>query len=570
MNALFFLIITGWKNRVLRRIRRLRNPKYLVSAVVGAAYLYFSFLRQPFMHGFRSSANGPILDPGMLIVVETGFACMALVYVLIQFFLANTRTAVFNETEVQVLFPSPVSHAALVNYRIAKPQIGILFGALISLVLFRRSGLFPRTLFLLITIWAVYSLLNLYRIGLLMASQSLQRQGAQEWRRKARVAGIIILIALAVAVSAQWFYPAPPKGAAFTMASVLEWLIKICGSGPVFYLLFPFRLLVHPAFAVRFPQFLLRLLPMLAAMAALYGWIRLSAKDLEESVAGQARRTEWPGMARGRGSFGSGRPAFALAPEGSAPIAILWKNLYFAGGFSVGQALGVAAFIIVAVLLISASGESAPTMIGSASASLAVFLALMGPVIFRNDLRNDLGNIDILKAYPIPGWKIVLGEALGPAISIGLMQWGLILLSAAVIPNLGEHPWKLSARVSVGLGAALLLPCFSLIGVLVQNAAVLLLPGWLHSGKERQRGVEAMGQRLLSGIATLISFLIAAIPAAFLFLIAWISGYWLIGLAVVPVASLVAALGLIAEAAVSIFWIGRLFDRFDASGELSY
>jgi hypothetical protein len=102
----------------------------------------------------------------------------------------------------------------------------------------------------------------------------------------------------------------------------------------------------------------------------------------------------------------------------------------------------------------------------------------------------------------------------------------------------------------------------------VQNAVVLLLPGWVQLGREHQRGVEAMGQRLISSFATIVSILIAAAPAALIFLVTWVAGYWLIGRAVIPIAAFVTALGLLAEAAVGIFLLGRAFDKFDASKEL--
>jgi len=58
------------------------------------------------------------------------------------------------------------------------------------------------------------------------------------------------------------------------------------------------------------------------------------------------------------------------------------------------------------------------------------------------------------------------------------------------------------------------------------------------------------------------------VPAALLFGAMWFAGYRLIGLAVVPFASMLAAFGLLAEAAIGIIWLGRLFDRFDTSREI--
>jgi hypothetical protein len=207
-------------------------------------------------------------------------------------------------------------------------------------------------------------------------------------------------------------------------------------------------------------------------------------------------------------------------------------------------------------------------MIGWMAVGISGFLTLMGPILFRDDLRTDLRNVDLLKSYPVPGWGIVLGEVLGPATVLAIFQWVLVLLAAGLLPGMETRALSVSGRIYVAIGAALLLPCFGFIGILVQNAAVLLLPGWVQLGKEHQRGVEAMGQRLITGVATAVSLLIAAVPAALLFGAMWFAGYRLIGLAVVPFASMLAAFGLLAEAAIGIVWLGRLFDRFDTSREI--
>jgi hypothetical protein len=122
--------------------------------------------------------------------------------------------------------------------------------------------------------------------------------------------------------------------------------------------------------------------------------------------------------------------------------------------------------------------------------------------------------------------------------------------------------------VVLGLGAAILFPGFTLLGVLIQNAAVLLLPGWMRLGKEPQHGIEAMGQRMITMIATFLLLALAVIPGATLFAAAFFAGFWLIGQAVIPLAALAAFAGLCIEAAFVIAWLGRLLERFDASLEL--
>jgi len=572
--AFLFLLIRSWKNRVLSRLRRLRNPRYLISALAGLAYLYFAFVHEPFIHRSEIPRETLPVAPGARFFVETLFACMLLAVVLFQWFFSSIRTQLFNEAEVQFLFPAPVSRGALLNYRIGKAQVGIVFGTLVSFIVLGRGRFFPNAVFALITIWAVYSILYLYRVAVLLVKQSLERQGAKGRQRKAWVLAAVLIAAIFLSASARRFYPPPPAPGHLTPENLFLWLKLVVETGPVFYVLSPFRSLVQPAFATGLSNFIQRFIPLALVIAAIYAWIRRSNAGFEEAALGQSPGGEVPASDSGSGTRRviirkPRRPPFQLAPKGFAPIAIYWKNLSLAGGLSLQQTIpALAALSIFAILIARLSGEQAPMIIGSACASLAGILTLMGPIIFRDDLRTDLKNIDLLKAYPVPGWGIVLGEVLGPATVLSILQWLLVLLAAGALPSLEAHPWKASHRIYVALGAAMLLPCLSFIGILVQNAAVLLLPGWIHLGREHQRGVEAMGQRLISGIATLISLVIAAIPSTVLFALMWFVGYWLIGLAIVPIAAFVAAFGLLVESVIGILLLGRLFEKFDPSKEL--
>jgi ABC-2 type transport system permease protein len=572
--AFFFLLTHSLKNRVSTRVKRLRNPKYLFSALAGLAYLYFAFLHPSLVYRSRMPRTALTPDPDMQGLAELLFACILGAAVILQFYFANARTPLFNGAEVQFLFPAPVSHGALLNYRLAKAQTGIIFGSLISLLLFGRSRMFSNAIFLLITIWGVYSFLFLYRMAVLMGKENDEQQGHASPCIRRWVGAGIVLTAVFLVASARWFYPSPPMGSQLTVENFSGWLKAITASGPVYYALFPFRLFVRPAFAVNPSNFLLGFAPVFVASAALYATIRRSKACFETSILGQSGMEEIAGplsgsTVRGRKLGKPRRPPFHLDPDGFAPIGIYWKNLSLVVGLSMRRAFsGIAAITILSILLAGAAGEQAPLVIGSACAAMAGFLALMGPILFRDDLRTDLQNIDLLKTYPIPGWGIVLGEVLGPATVLAVLQLGLVLLAAGILPSMEDHPWTASQRIYVGIGVALLLPCLSFIGILVQNAAVLLLPGWIYLGMEYPRGVEAMGQRLISSLATILCLLIAAVPAALLFLVAGFAGYRFIGLAIVPVAAFVACVGLLAEGAFGIFHLGRLFDKFDPSDSI--
>src|SRR4029077_18955400 len=65
-HALLYLRGTSLAGRVKSRLRRLKQPKYLAGALVGAAYVYFSFVRRahgPYAgHGSSSRVPGSTIE----------------------------------------------------------------------------------------------------------------------------------------------------------------------------------------------------------------------------------------------------------------------------------------------------------------------------------------------------------------------------------------------------------------------------------------------------------------------------------------------------------------------------
>jgi len=54
-----YITVCSFKNRVRARFRRLREPRYLLGAIVGGAYLYFSFFARS--RGARASTTAPAM-----------------------------------------------------------------------------------------------------------------------------------------------------------------------------------------------------------------------------------------------------------------------------------------------------------------------------------------------------------------------------------------------------------------------------------------------------------------------------------------------------------------------------
>ena len=580
--AFLFLLMRSSRNRVLAILRRLRRPKYLAFALVGLGYLYLVFFRQ-MMSRPRSSRALPLpADVAMLPLMETIFSLALLGLVLLPWLWPGRGSdgLRFSEAEIQFLFPAPVSRRALLHYRLVKMQLGVLFGVVISFVFLGRGRIYAHPVYALATLWLVYSFLALYYLGTTLVQTSLVQHGVSGIKRQAWVLAILAALAAMIGIWLKWFLPPLPQPGGLALQEISAWLLRLTEAGPAYYFLLPFNALVRPAFAPDPASFYLRVVPATGIVAAAYLWVMHTDVVFEEASLEKARRTASLLEAAGSGGLrtsrrlrsNAGRPLFRLKPTGFPGTAVFWKNLVAIRRTGALTIVPVIAVVGVGMAVVFAGrggrGEVATAVIGSLAGVMAGFMTLIGPTMVRDDLRTDLAHMELLKTYPLPGWSVVLGEVLAPTSFLALTQWILLLISAWTIPSLGAWHFSGAHRLAIGISIAMVLPGITLMGVLIQNAAVLILPGWVPVGRERRRGVEAMGQNLITMAATVLALILAAVPAGLLFALVWIPGYlagW--ALAALPPAALLAALGLIAEAALGILWLGRVYDRFDVSRE---
>jgi hypothetical protein len=198
---------------------------------------------------------------------------------------------------------------------------------------------------------------------------------------------------------------------------------------------------------------------------------------------------------------------------------------------------------------------------------LAVLLCAFGPSAMRMDLRMDLPRLDQLRALPLTGRQVVAAELAAPALLLGVAQVGLVLLGMALAVWQGGA--KTTMWVAAGLGAVWVLPAVTLGGLFVQNAAVVLFPAWLPPEGERVRGLEAIGQRLLTMVGTMVVLLVGMLPAV---LVAALVGFGLdrllgLGVWALAYAGPTAAAVLVGEVALGVVGLGHAFDQLDVSRE---
>src|SRR5436305_3339294 len=106
-SASLYIIVCSARNRLRVRLRRLREPRYLIGAIVGAAYIYFSFFAR-----FRASragssrrngARGFPVPLGELAASGPAFAGLALLGVTVASWILpfNSGLLDFSEAEMQ-------------------------------------------------------------------------------------------------------------------------------------------------------------------------------------------------------------------------------------------------------------------------------------------------------------------------------------------------------------------------------------------------------------------------------------------------------------------------------------
>jgi hypothetical protein len=575
ISALLYLQYHTSRNRLVSRFRRLKQPKYLIGAIVGGLYFYFYFFRYLF-HGLGGrQAMNLTVSPEHRLLFELLGALVLFVIVLLAWLIPHERAALtFTEAEVAFLFPAPVTRRTLIHFKLLRSQLRIFFSVLLLTLFSRRLG--GSVWIHAFGWWLILSTLNLHFLGCSFARTMLLDHGISNRLRRLLVFGLAAAMAAGVWVWAKRTIPELNASDTANFNSVMDYLQRVLSAGPALYLLYPFRLVVRPFLAPGAAAFFGALAPALLLFLLHYLWVIYSDVAFEEASVeasqklavriAAVRAGNWQGAKKNQKAK---RPWFRLAATGPSATALFWKNF-----IGVGQVFSPRLWISLIIVMV-VFGVS----LGNVGRSqnffylLAILIAialgyslLLGPQILRLDFRNDLPLADILKTFPLRGWQIALGEILAPVVVLAAFQWLLLVFGAALVFYL---PGKQAALLlAIALGAAVLLPVLDVLLLLIPNAAVLLFPSWIQTGKDSPRGIEAIGQRLIFALGQLLVLALALLPAA----IAFLGVFFLLKLALgpaaaVPFAALVAAIILAVEAGFGVMLLGRLFERFDVSEE---
>ncbi|MCU0787387.1 MAG: putative ABC exporter domain-containing protein [Verrucomicrobia bacterium] len=576
MGALIYLQFASTRNRLIARLKRLKQPKYLIGGIVGAIYIYFYFFRYLFLgSGHVPTGHATWFTPENRMVIECGAGLLLCVIVLASWILPNKRAALtFTEAEIAFLFPAPVARRTLIQFKLLRSQLGILFTVLIFTLISRRAG--GNVLVHALGWWLVLSVLNLHFLGVSFLRTMLLDRGITHWRRRMAILGVVG--GTAVGAGFWVWHSMPAMEVVDQPGEILEQVRRVLTTGPLPYLVYPFRLLVRPYLASDLTGFLLAAWPAVLILLAHYWFVLRADVAFEEASVEASRRlaervaAARAGKLRGGGVVRARRPPFNLAPKGSPAVAFFWKNLVAAGQMFNKRLLIVLAIMCVAAFFgMSGSSHSGGflSLLGMFALMMLVWSILLGPQVLAQDFRQDFKMADLIKVYPMRGWQVALGELLAPAVILTCIQWLLLPLALGGLIRL-DRGAELDMGMIVGfaLALALVAPPLNLLSFVIPNASVLLFPAWFQTDKAMPHGIEAMGQRIIMLLGQMLVLLISALPAGAVFtgvllVVKWAAGWWVAA----PLAGAAAAVVIAMEVAVAVVLMGRWFEKLDVSEE---
>lgn len=596
LRALLYLRLTSLRNWTLSRVRRLRQPKYLAGAIVGAAYFYFFFVhglagprpRRMLPEGAAATPEAlrvaESLLPGDWLPVVSAIGALALLAIAALMWMVPTKPAAlgFTEAEIAFLFPAPVTRRKLIHFRLVSSQLGSLVAAGV-MVLFSQRWTFVggNVLTHALGWWFLFSGLNLHLTGAKFTLTRLAEQGFGTWRRRLLLGTAVLGLLGATFARIPASERLPALAETFSLQPIVGWLVTLANTAPLEWVLWPFRLVLAPFLAGDSRAFLLAVGPALAVLVLHYLWVVSTAVAFEEASIEQAetraaRLAAWRAGNQGANRAGTKPRAapFRLAASGRPEVAFLWKNLLSTWPYFTPRVFAGCAFVIAAGCTWLKSQPEWRGLLPGLGAMALVFAGytlILGPQFARQDIRTDLPNADLLKTYPLAGWQVVLGQLLTPTLILSGVLWlTLLTVAFAFQPTRSSLVWLTPPLIFTATAAlAVLTPVIVALQLLVPNAASLLFPGWIQVNRGRGGGIEVVGQRMIFFFAQLVAMVAALLPATALAALLIALLQWWMGAPWAVIAAAGATLGLLLlELSLGIWWLGRRFEHLDLSVEL--
>jgi hypothetical protein len=543
------------------QMRRLKRPSGWIFALLGLVLfgLWIGSIAVSFI-----LRRPPAYDPQSL-RLWTGVAILVLCTMTVVGAFGH-RGLYLPKEEIELAFSAPLTRSDLVRYRLGVNLLrslvaGILFGLGAARRMPVGAFAFAGVLLTLLTVPI------LGQATAILLGDAENRLGRLAKKLPLRPVAALLGATIGIGLLALLFLPEGDWRGAREISDPLEGLLDGLGGSPVLAaVLVPFQPWVRMITAGDAVEFVLWLAPCAAVFYA--GWeltARIPVDFRETSLATSADLARRLTRMRRGGSGLAGaliskpeagwRVPWVLGREGFGAIA--WLKLTTIAR----KARGTFAFSALIVFLVSAGmtvawrGADAPSVLGGAAA-----LAALGTIYLcsglRFDFRDDLDQMEQLKAWPVRPALVFLATVLPQVLVVSTMLAAGILLRCAATGAF--HPGI--------LGILLVQPLVALAWTAVDNAVFLYAPVRYAPGQEgalQNIGRSVLMSFLRLGLAAL-AIVVAVVPgvlcafAASQVLDASEVAAWTVGVAG-------GSIGLVAMDAALVFAGGKLLERFDVA-----
>src|SRR3954471_17252205 len=183
------------RHRIAGQLRQLKSPRYLAALLLGLAYLWFVVIGQRPTTPAAATADPKVLE---LIGACALFGAVGWGWI----FGVERRVLAFSPAEVTFLFSGPVSREGLIQFKLLRSQLLILFNALLWTLILSRERFGVSAWLRVISIWVMLTTLSFHRLGASFVRTSLSEHGRFGARHRivslTALGGVLIALTLSI------------------------------------------------------------------------------------------------------------------------------------------------------------------------------------------------------------------------------------------------------------------------------------------------------------------------------------------------------------------------------------
>ena len=326
--------------------------------------------------------------------------------------------------------------------------------------------------------------------------------------------------------------------------------------------------LVSPLFSAWPGPYLMALMWSALVLAAVVIWVLTIDTAFYESAASEtAERRAMTSTPKRQSKYRRRSGGWPLAPAGRPEMAFAWKSamqmLRVADRVTIIR-IGALLFALTMMGMSIGRTNGIAAIIGVIAFGGIAFSILLAPQVIRADLRQDLGHLELLKTWPVAAGAIVRGEMAWPGAAITIVAWVMTAIAFTQLsPSVFNASLSLAWRAAIALAIVILAPALVFAQLTIHNAVALLLPAWVPLGSQRQRGLDAMGQRLIMLGGTWLLLVLMVLPGAIAAAIVWFVFSRFAGPAAILPAALLCTIIVFFEVLAATEALGPAYERLD-------